>query len=163
MLLLPILTASISVLIYSFAMYLMYKCSAERIVDFLDAACKDRIEPFIDRSYKELADYVGAYEQKMFMKRENIANKGIWTAKKRYILNVWDSEGVRYEKPKLKIMGLEAVKSSTPAACRTAIKECMKVIMNKEEEEHKNLLQVSGRVFINCRSKIFHSREDAME
>ena len=109
--------------------------SAERVVDFLDAACKDRIEPFIERSYQELADYVGAYEQKMFMKRENIANKGIWTAKKRYILNVWDSEGVRYEKPKLKIMGLEAVKSSTPAACRVAIKECMTVIMNKEEED----------------------------
>jgi DNA polymerase elongation subunit (family B) len=108
--------------------------SAERVVDFLDAACKERIEPFIDRSYKELAEYVGAYEQKMFMKRENIANKGIWTAKKRYILNVWDSEGVRYEKPKLKIMGLEAVKSSTPAACRIAIKECMKVIVNKDEE-----------------------------
>jgi len=107
---------------------------AERIVSFLDAACKERIEPFIDKSYQELADYVGAYEQKMFMKRENIANKGIWTAKKRYILNVWDSEGVRYEKPKLKIMGLEAVKSSTPAACRTAIKECMQVIMNKDEE-----------------------------
>jgi DNA polymerase elongation subunit (family B) len=108
--------------------------SSERIVDFLNAACKDRIEPFIDRSYQELADYVGAYEQKMFMKRENIANKGIWTAKKRYILNVWDSEGVRYEKPKLKIMGLEAVKSSTPAACRTAIKDCMTVIMNKDEQ-----------------------------
>ena len=109
--------------------------SAERVVDFLDVACKERIEPFIDKSYQELADYVGAYEQKMFMKRENIANKGIWTAKKRYILNVWDSEGVRYEKPKLKIMGLEAVKSSTPAACRVAIKECMTVIMNKEEED----------------------------
>ena len=108
--------------------------SAERVVDFLDAACKDRIEPYIEKSYKELADYVGAYEQKMFMKRENIANKGIWTAKKRYILNVWDSEGVRYEKPKLKIMGLEAVKSSTPAACRTAIKDCMTVIMNKDEQ-----------------------------
>jgi len=105
----------------------------ERIVNFLDSACKERIEPFIEKSYQELADYVGAYDQKMVMKRENIANKGIWTAKKRYILNVWDSEGVRYEKPKLKIMGLEAVKSSTPAACRTAIRECMIVIMNKDE------------------------------
>ena len=109
--------------------------SAERVVDFLDAACKDRIEPFIDRSYKELADYVAAYEQKMFMKRENIAEKGIWTAKKRYMLNVWDSEGVRYEKPKLKMMGIEAVKSSTPAACRTSIKECIEVILTKDEEE----------------------------
>jgi DNA polymerase elongation subunit (family B) len=106
----------------------------ERIVNFLDSACKGRIEPFIEKSYQELADYVGAYDQKMVMKRENIANKGIWTAKKRYILNVWDSEGVRYEKPKLKIMGLEAVKSSTPGACRTAIKECMIVIVNETEE-----------------------------
>jgi len=114
--------------------------SKERIVNFLDTACKERIEPFIDRSYKELADYVGAYEQKMFMKRENIANKGIWTAKKRYILNVWDSEGVRYEKPKLKIMGLEAVKSSTPAACRTAIRDCMTVIMNKDEEQAQEFI-----------------------
>jgi len=108
--------------------------STERIVNFLDAACKKQIEPFIDKSYQQLADYVGAYEQKMFMKRENIANKGIWTAKKRYILNVWDSEGVRYEKPKLKIMGIEAVKSSTPAACRTSIRDCLKVIMNENEE-----------------------------
>ena len=108
---------------------------SERVVDFLDAACKERIEPFIDRSYQELANYVGAYEQKMFMKRENIAEKGIWTAKKRYMLNVWDSEGVRYEKPKLKMMGIEAVKSSTPAACRTSIKECIEVILTKDEEE----------------------------
>ena len=114
--------------------------SKERIVNFLDTACKERIEPYIDKSYKELADYVGAYEQKMFMKRENIANKGIWTAKKRYILNVWDSEGVRYEKPKLKIMGLEAVKSSTPAACRTAIRDCMTVIMNKDEEQAQKFI-----------------------
>jgi DNA polymerase elongation subunit (family B) len=108
--------------------------SQEKIVNFLDSACKSRIEPFIEQSYQELADYVSAYDQKMVMKRENIASTGIWTAKKRYILNVWDSEGVRYEKPKLKIMGLEAVKSSTPGACRTAIKECMTVIVNETEE-----------------------------
>jgi DNA polymerase elongation subunit (family B) len=107
---------------------------AERIVNFIDSACKERIEPFIEKSYQELASYVGAYDQKMVMKRENIAEKGIWTAKKRYILNVWDSEGVRYEKPKLKMMGIEAVKSSTPAACRTSIKDCLVVIMNQDEE-----------------------------
>ena len=92
------------------------------------------LEKYIESSYEALATYVGAYEQKMIMKRENIANKGIWTAKKRYILNVWDSEGVRYEEPKLKIMGIEAVKSSTPAACRTSIRDCLTVIMNKDEE-----------------------------
>ena len=104
------------------------------IVSFLNKICEMELEKYIESSYQELADYVGAYEQKMFMKRENIANKGIWTAKKRYILNVWDSEGVRYEKPKLKIMGLEAVKSSTPAACRTAIRDALTVIVNEDED-----------------------------
>ena len=104
------------------------------VVSFLNKICEMELEKYITSSYEELAKYVGAYQQKMFMKRENIANKGIWTAKKRYILNVWDSEGVRYEKPKLKIMGLEAVKSSTPAACRTAIRDALTVIMNKDED-----------------------------
>jgi DNA polymerase elongation subunit (family B) len=71
----------------------------------------------------------------MFMKRENIADRGIWTAKKRYILNVWDSEGVRYEEPKLKMMGIEAVKSSTPAPCRKMIKDALKLMMNGTEED----------------------------
>jgi len=68
------------------------------------------------------------------MKREVIANKGIWVAKKRYMLNVLDDEGVRLAEPKLKIMGIEAVKSSTPQVCRTKIKEAIKIIMNKDEE-----------------------------
>ena len=109
--------------------------SQEKVVDFLDRACKDKIEPFIDRSYQELAQYANAYEQKMFMKRENIASRGIWTAKKRYILNVWDSEGVRYANPKLKMMGIEAVKSSTPAPCRKAIKDALNIMMTGEKEE----------------------------
>jgi len=110
------------------------------IVNFLDKICQEQFEPYISKSYQELADYVNAYEQKMFMKRENIANRGIWTAKKRYILNVWDSEGVRYETPKLKIMGLEAIKSSTPAACRTKIKDAFKLIMTSTEDEVINFI-----------------------
>jgi DNA polymerase elongation subunit (family B) len=104
------------------------------IVSILDKICQEKLEPFIESSYQELANYVSAYEQKMSMKRENIADKGIWTAKKRYILNVWDSEGVRYAQPKLKMMGIEAVKSSTPAPCRSKIKEALNVIMNADED-----------------------------
>jgi DNA polymerase elongation subunit (family B) len=107
--------------------------SDESIVRFLDKVCEVEFEKYIRNSYETLATYVNAYEQKMQMKRENIANKGIWTAKKRYILNVWNSEGVQYAQPKLKIMGIEAVKSSTPAPCRTAIKEALKVIMTGSE------------------------------
>ena len=105
------------------------------IVGILDKICQEKLEPFIESSYQELADYVSAYEQKMQMKRENIAERGIWTAKKRYILNVWDSEGVRYDEPKLKIMGIEAIKSSTPAPCRQMIKDGLKLMMNGTEEE----------------------------
>ena len=105
------------------------------IVSLLNKVCEEKLEPFIERSYQELATYVNAYDQKMQMKRENIADRGIWTAKKRYILNVWDSEGVRYSEPKLKIMGIEAVKSSTPAPCRTMIKDALKLMMNGTEDD----------------------------
>jgi hypothetical protein len=97
--------------------------------------CETEFEPYIESSYEELAEYVNAYDQKMQMKRENIADRGIWTAKKRYILNVWDSEGVRYEEPKLKMMGIEAVKSSTPAPCRAMIKDGLKLMMNGTEDD----------------------------
>ena len=97
------------------------------IVSLLNKICEEKFEPYIDKCYQDLATYVSAYDQKMQMKRENIADRGIWTAKKRYILNVWDSEGVRYEDPKLKMMGIEAVKSSTPAPCRKMIKDALKL------------------------------------
>ena len=109
--------------------------TTEEIVGFLDKVCAMEFEKYIESCYQELADYVNAYDQKMQMKRENIADRGIWTAKKRYILNVWDSEGVRYDEPKLKIMGLEAVKSSTPAPCRQKIKDALKIVMTKTENE----------------------------
>jgi DNA polymerase elongation subunit (family B) len=108
--------------------------SKERIVSFLDKMARDKIEPVIDRIYSDLAVRMGAFAQKMNMKREVIADRGIWTAKKRYILNVHDSEGVRYSKPKLKIMGIEAVKSSTPAVCRQAIIDALNIIMSKDED-----------------------------
>ena len=109
--------------------------SDQSVLRFLEKVCDVEFEKYIQNSYEALATTVNAYDQKMFMKRENIANKGIWTAKKRYILNVWNSEGVQYAEPKLKMMGIEAVKSSTPAACRTAIKDALKVIMNGTESD----------------------------
>ena len=117
------------------------------IVSILDKICQDKLEPFIDTSYQELADYVSAYDQKMQMKRENIAERGIWTAKKRYILNVWNSEGVAYDEPKLKIMGLEAVKSSTPAPCRQMIKDALKLVMTGTEDDVIDFIEQSRKSF----------------
>jgi len=106
----------------------------KRIIDFLDKSSAEILEPEIEKGYGKLATYVNAMENKMFMKRENIGNKAIWTAKKRYIMNVFDSEGVRYASPKLKMMGIEAVRSSTPAMVRKYIKEALDVIMDKDQD-----------------------------
>jgi DNA polymerase elongation subunit (family B) len=106
-----------------------------KVVDFLDKVCSEKMEKIIEKSYQGLADYVNAFDQKMVMKRENIADRALWTAKKRYIMNVYDSEGVRYEEPQLKVMGIESVRSSTPAACKEKMKGIFKIIMNGTEDD----------------------------
>ena len=120
---------------------LIEKYKPKSPVEFLDIVAKEKIEPYINKSYQELANYTNAYAQKMQMKREVIADKGIWTAKKRYILNSWDVEGVRYKEPQLKMMGIESVKSSTPAPCREKIKQALKIIMSGDEKELNDFIQ----------------------
>ena len=117
------------------------------VVSLLNKICEEKFEPYIDQCYQNLATYVSAYDQKMQMKRENIADRGIWTAKKRYILNVWDSEGVRYEDPKLKVMGIESVKSSTPAPCRKMLKDAFKILMTGTEDDMISFIDKSREEF----------------
>ena len=127
---------------------LVSKVNPKNPIDFLDKVAKEKLEPYITKCYEELAEYVNAYQQKMDMAREVIADKGIWTAKKRYILNVHDSEGVRYAEPQLKIMGIEAVKSSTPEPCRDMIKTALKVIINEDETKLNTFIQDFRKEFM---------------
>jgi DNA polymerase elongation subunit (family B) len=112
-----------------------------KIIDFMDKVCKQKIQPFIDDSYEELKDYINAYQQRMEMKRESLADKAVWTAKKRYILNVYNDEGVAYETPVLKIVGLEAIKSSTPAVCRENIKKAIAMLIDGSEKQIQDFVQ----------------------
>ena len=107
--------------------------STKEIVSFLDKSCNKIILPFIKKQYDELTSLTNAYENKMVMERECIAEKGIWTAKKRYMLTVHDSEGVRYETPKLKIMGIETTRSSTPEIVRKELKSIIQLILTTDE------------------------------
>ena len=110
----------------------------EKVISIMDKICEDKLQPFIDTSYQELAEYVHAYKQKMEMKREGLSDKGIWTAKKRYILNIYNNEGVQYNEPQIKVMGLEMIKSSTPSAVREKMRESIGIMMNGSEEDiHK--------------------------
>jgi DNA polymerase elongation subunit (family B) len=109
-----------------------------KVISFMDKICEEKIQPFIDKSYGELAEYVHAYDQKMQMKREALADKGIWTAKKRYIMHVYNNEGVQYTEPDMKVMGLEMIKSSTPAPVREKMKQALQIMMKGTESDmHK--------------------------
>lgn len=119
----------------------------KQVITFMDKVCKNKIQPYIDKTFGELSVYVNAYQQKMKMKREVLADKGIWTAKKRYILNVWDKEGVAYDKPKIKVSGLEMVKSSTPAYCRKILWESLDVILNKTEDDMIGMIETYRQEF----------------
>ena len=118
-----------------------------KIVDFLNSAGQDKILDVLTKGYDELAEYTNAYQQKMVMGREIIADRGIWTAKKRYILNVLDNEGVRLAEPKLKMMGIETAKSSTPQWVRKKLTEVLKVVMNGTEEEGWDFVETARKEF----------------
>tara|TARA_R100001460_G_scaffold796_4_gene3539 strand:- start:4892 stop:7369 length:2478 start_codon:yes stop_codon:yes gene_type:complete len=105
------------------------------IVRFLDKSCKGVIEPFINKCYETLAQKMNAYSNKMVMEREVIADVGVWTAKKRYMLNVHNSEGVQYDEPKMKIMGIETTRSSTPQVVRQKLKDAIKLVLTGTEEQ----------------------------
>jgi len=119
------------------------------IIAFMDKVCDDKIQPFIDVSYQELADYVNAYSQKMEMKREALSNKGLWTAKKRYILNIFNNEGVSYKEPYMKVMGLEMIKSSTPSSIREKMKQAIKIMMSGTEQDIHNFIAKFREEFRN--------------
>ena len=103
-------------------------------IKYMDKVCEDIFQPFIDNTYQKLAEYMNAYSQKMVMKREVLADKGIWIAKKNYVLNVHNSEGVQYATPKLKVLGLAMVRSSTPSVIREELKKSVRVILEGDEK-----------------------------
>jgi DNA polymerase elongation subunit (family B) len=111
------------------------KSDKQKVIALMDKICEEKLQPYIDKSYQELADYVHAFDQKMQMKREGLSDKGVWTAKKRYILNVYNNEGVQYAEPHMKVMGLEMVKSSTPSAIREKMKAAIKLMMTGTEDD----------------------------
>lgn len=107
----------------------------EKLVDFLDKFIETKIQPEINNTFVDLADYMNCFQNKMGAKREAIAQSGIWTGKKKYALHVWDLEGVRYEKPKVKVTGIETQKSSTPEVVRDALLEALEILLGGSQEQ----------------------------
>lgn len=104
-------------------------------VDLIDQFSQEIIEPFIHQTTVDLADYMNAMQNRMKWGREVIAQSAIFSTKKRYIMNVNDSEGVRYKEPKMKIKGLEAIRSDTPQWAKTFLKKCYLVCLEGTKED----------------------------
>ena len=122
--------------------------SKEEIVAILDKICEDKITAVINRACDQLADYTNAFDRKIIFKREAIADRGIWVAKKRYALNVYNNEGVTYAEPKLKVMGLEIVRSSTPEAIRNTLKEAVRVAITEDEAALQNFILAARQEYL---------------
>jgi len=120
---------------------LVKKLSPTNPVFFLDKICKEHFEPVLQKAYEKLFQNMNAHKNRMVMAREGISDSGIWTAKKRYILNVHNNEGIQYKKPKLKIMGIEAIKSSTPEVVRDKFKKAFNLIISGSEQETQKFIQ----------------------
>lgn len=118
-------------------------------IDALDDFCGNVMEPVLSKAYAKLAEHCNCYVNRMVMKREAIADRAIWTAKKRYIMNVYDNEGVRFTEPKIKITGIEAIKSSTPAVCRDALRDMFKVIMTTDERTTQKAIEGYKKEFFS--------------
>ena len=120
---------------------LVKKLSPANPVFFLDKICKEHFEPVLQKAYEKLFKNMNAHKNRMVMAREGISDSGIWTAKKRYILNVHNNEGIQYKEPKLKIMGIEAIKSSTPEVVRDKFKKAFNLIISGTEAEAQRFIQ----------------------
>ena len=108
---------------------LVKKLNPKDPVQFLSDICEKHFNPMFEKSMEDLFNERNCKIPRMVMEREVIADRGIWQAKKRYILNVHNSEGVQYAEPKMKIMGIEAVKSSTPEIVRGKFKDAFKLMI----------------------------------
>ena len=125
----------------------------DKLIDILDKIGTDQIEPCISNAMDQLADYTHAYEKKIFFKREAIADKAIWIAKKRYAMNVYDNEGTRYKEPKLKVMGLEIVRSSTPAPVRESLREAVRLTLTTDEKTLQKFIADTRDAFMKMRAE----------
>jgi DNA polymerase elongation subunit (family B) len=120
---------------------LVKKFNPKDPVKFLDKICSEHFEKVLEKSYAELARVTSSYDNRMEMGREVIADRGIWVAKKRYILNVHNNEGVQYDKPKLKMMGIEAVKSSTPQIVRERFQDIFHILVGGTEQQTQKFIR----------------------
>ena len=120
-----------------------------KITDKINQFCQTELEPFISEKYKELESYLNAMSSRLHMKRESICNRILIIAKKHYVLQIIDNEGVRYTEPKIKAVGIEVARSSTPLVIRNALKKTLDIMLNKDETALQEFIKDFRQEFMN--------------
>lgn len=123
--------------------------SVAAAVDHLDRYCENDLQRVIDAAFQTIGNHFNTQDNVLAMKREAIAEYGVWTAKKRYLLWVHDNEGVRYNPPKLKMTGIEAVRSSTPKYAREVIKKALEYFIQGHQQEFYTLIDTAEEGFMS--------------
>ena len=127
---------------------IMPDASDEKIVKFLLGVGKEMQNTVIKESTDHIFKLCNGYSPVMNMKLESIASKGFWVGKKKYAIKVHNSEGVDYNPPKIKVVGLEIVRSSTPQKIRGILKECINIIFDKDENSLQVFIEENKRNFM---------------
>ena len=122
--------------------------TTENKIKYLDKLTEDKIRPFIGTCVEELLSYTNAYENKIYFARENIVDTMISCAAKSYVMSIYNSDGIQYTKPKLKIMGLSMIKSSTPKIVRQKLKDSLDIILYSNESKIQEFISEYKKEFM---------------
>lgn len=105
------------------------------IIKFLEKLVKNVIQVEMNKKLDNIAKKLNVHENKMFFKLEGISDSAIWLAKKRYVANILYNEGVWYDPPDMKVMGMEIVRSSTPKYIKEQLRKAVKICITGTEDE----------------------------
>lgn len=107
--------------------------SETEIVNKLEQLTFKIIQPAVNDALEKVVRNMGITDCKISFKLECIGPSIVFVAKKRYAFDILYSEGVRYPEPKMKVMGIEIVRSSTPAVVKDYLKDCLKLCLRSDE------------------------------
>jgi DNA polymerase elongation subunit (family B) len=95
------------------------------------------VEKKLNEYYDQMArDSFFCKKHRLYIKGESVAHTVVWIAKKRYTMNVvYDLESNVDVENKMKVKGLDSVRSSFPPAFRDFMKKMMKDILSKATKE----------------------------
>lgn len=119
-----------------------------QIVDYIEKLVVNIVQPTLNKKLRSLVNTMGADNCLLDKKLECIGPSAVFLAKKKYAFNILYSEGVRYAEPKMKVMGIEIVRSSTPSIVKDYLKDSLKLCMSSDEKTLQKKVKEVKKTFM---------------